>query len=97
MVFLKLAVGDLISSQSAAGVALSFQPALTVGGVIMSFTSYNSWTRFTDGALVSTGWNKTNGTVDQAMNCKIAITNSYYITMDATAAQSHSCSGIQIK
>ena len=89
-----MAVGDVVNGLSAAGVALSFQPAVGVEVCITSFGSYNSWTRIENGIIGSNL--VVNGHVSGNLNSKIMINNTNYINLTLSADGS-SYSGIQIK
>ena len=94
---LVLAVGDIISQQSASAGALTYQPSLGVEIIITAVFQYNGSAHamgLTDGAgndsYVATGG------LENQMNVKIGITNSVYWHMSGTAYKA-GFTGIQTK
>ena len=95
---LVLAVGDIVSQQSAVAGALFYQPAAGVEIIITAVFQGNASAHdmgLTDGAG-NDSYVALGGIQDQ-MNVKIGITNSVFWHMSSTATLKAGFTGIQIK
>jgi hypothetical protein len=93
-----MAAGDVVNGISAVNTALTFQPAATVEVVLTSLANDDDYIRYeiTDGALYS--FLIPDDTFYNITNCKVFITNSIYLHIDAIGAgKSSGYTGMQIK
>ena len=92
-----MVVGDVVNGIAAAGVVLTFQPAVSIECCITSAMCSNAWTMLTNDVtqaeLYHGTWNNANSSVGS--NEKIMINNTNYLTI--LAGNQSSFSGIQIK